>query len=96
MDTFSASAESMIVSVPPAESMILSALFGHVITLSSSGGYKKDNNQQYWQLLINNFGQLRLNGAANQFAAKGGQVLPQFKHIVSGALTPTCPIMAVF
>ncbi len=61
-----------------------------------SGGYKKNKNWQYWWLPIKNFCQQRLNGAADQPAAKGGQVLPQFQHIVSGALMLPCPIAAVF
>jgi hypothetical protein len=44
----------------------------------------------------NDFNQQRLNGAANQSAAKDGRVLPHFQKIVSGALTPPCPIVAVF
>jgi hypothetical protein len=40
--------------------------------------------------------QERLNGAADWSAAIGGQVLPHFEHIVSGALTPPCPVVAVF
>ncbi len=47
-------------------------------------------------LPINNFGQQHLNGAANWSAAEGGRVLPHFENIVSGALTPPCPITAVF
>jgi hypothetical protein len=35
MDTLSASTKSIILSAPPAESMILSVLFGHVITISA-------------------------------------------------------------
>ncbi len=45
---------------------------------------------------MNDFGQQRLNGAADWSAAKGGQVLPHFEHIVSGASTPPCPFPAVF
>ncbi len=47
----SACAERMIVSVPTAASIILSAPFDHVITLStitlSGGGQQKNNNWQY-------------------------------------------------
>jgi hypothetical protein len=56
----------------------------------------KINNWQYLQYLINNFGQQRLNGATNWSAAKDGQVLPHFHHLVSGALMPPCLIVAVF
>ncbi len=59
-------------------------------------GNKKNNNWQYWQLPINNFGQQHLNGAANRSAANDGQVLPHFQQIVSRASTPPCPIAAVF
>ncbi len=71
-----------------AESIILSA--------ANSGGYRKNINRWLFILLINDFGQQRLNGATNWSAAKGGQVLPHFDHIVSGVLTPPCPIAAVF
>jgi hypothetical protein len=47
-------------------------------------------------LPINDFGQQRLKGGADQSAAKDGQILPHFKHIVSGALMLSCPIVAVF
>jgi hypothetical protein len=40
MDLLSAGADSIILSAPPAERMILSALFDHVIVLTA-GGYKK-------------------------------------------------------
>jgi hypothetical protein len=40
VDNLSAGTESIILSLPPAESMILSALFGHVIMLSA-GATKK-------------------------------------------------------
>jgi hypothetical protein len=90
----------MIVSVPTAASIILSAPFDHVITLStitlSGGGQQKNNNWQYWQLPITNFGQQRLNSTANRSATEDGQVLPHFEHIVSVALMPPCPIAAVF
>ncbi len=59
-------------------------------------GNKKNNNRRYWWSPINNFGQQRLNGAANWTAAKDGQVLPHFRQILSGALMPPCPIAAVF
>ncbi len=63
---------------------------------ANSCGYKTNNSRQYWQLPINNFGQQCLNSTANWSAAKGGRVLPHFKHIVSGASMPPCPIAAVF
>jgi hypothetical protein len=47
-------------------------------------------------LPINNFGQQRLNGAADWSAAKGGKILLHFQHIVRGVLMLLCPIMAVF
>jgi hypothetical protein len=47
-------------------------------------------------LPINDFGQQHLNDAADQSIAKGGQILPHFEHIVSGALTLPSPIAAVF
>jgi hypothetical protein len=92
----SACTESMIVSAPPAESMILSALFDHDITLIVAwwGATKQttigktDNHQ----LTI---GQQCLNGGANRSAAKGGQVLPHFQQIVSGASMLPCPIATV-
>jgi hypothetical protein len=56
----------------------------------------KNNNQQLSVLLINNFDQQCLNGAAYWSAAKGDQVLPHFEHIVSGASTLPCPIVPVF
>jgi hypothetical protein len=34
--------------------------------------------------------------AANQSAPKGGQVLPHFQHIVTGASMPPCPTMVYF
>jgi hypothetical protein len=67
-----------------------------LLCYANSGGYKKNNNQQYFQLSINDLGQQRLNGTADQSAAKGGRVLPHFEHIVSGVSTPLCPIVAVF
>jgi hypothetical protein len=64
---------------------------------ANSGGNNKKNNWQLSVLPINDFGQQRLNGTANDWsAAKGGQVLSHFEHIVSGASTPPCPITAVF
>ncbi len=48
-----------------------------------AGGNKKNNNRQYWRLLINDFGQQRLNCAADWSAAEDGQVLPHFQQIVS-------------
>ncbi len=86
-------AESMILSAC-AESIILSALFGHVIMLTAAA--TKNNNQQYWRLPIYDFVQQCFNGAADWSAAKGGQVLPHFKHIVSEASMLPCPIVAVF
>jgi hypothetical protein len=64
--------------------------------VANSGGYEKNNNQQLSILLINDFGQQRLNSAAGWSATKGGQVLPHFQHILSGVLMPLCPITAVF
>ncbi len=49
-----------------------------------------------WQLPIKDFGQQCLNGGADRSAAKGGQVLPHFQQIVSGASMLPCPIAAVF
>ncbi len=97
-------AESMIVSVPPAASMILSAPFECVIMLSvyhhanssAAGEGQQKQNQRYWRSPINDFGQQRLNGAADLSAAEDGRVLPHFQQIVSGASTPLCPIAAVF
>jgi hypothetical protein len=57
---------------------------------------QKNNNWQLSVLPINNFGQQCLNSAIDWSTAKGGQVLPLFKYIVSGALMPPCPIAAVF
>jgi hypothetical protein len=62
---------------------------------TNSGSYKKHNNWQSSVLLLY-VGQKRLNGAADWSAAKDGHILPYFKHIVGGALTPPCPITAVF
>jgi hypothetical protein len=45
--------------------------------------------------LIDDFGQQRLKGAADQSAAKDGQVLPHFQQIISGALMLLCRITAV-
>jgi hypothetical protein len=58
----------------------------------NSGSYKKHNNGQYCRLPIYSFSQQCLNGAADWSAAEGDQVLPHLEHIVSGALTPLCPI----
>jgi hypothetical protein len=71
-----------------AESIILSA--------ANSGGYKKINKWQSSVSPLNNFDQQCLNGAADWSVAKGGQVLPLFEHIVSGASMLLCPIAAVF
>ncbi len=62
-----------------------------------AGGYKKNNNQQYWRLPIYNFGQQRLNGGADRSAAKDGWVLPYFQQqlIGSGASMPPPPMGAV-
>jgi hypothetical protein len=38
----------------------------------------------------------RFNSAADWSAAKGEQVLPHFQQIVSGGMTPPCPIATVF
>jgi hypothetical protein len=67
-----------------------------VMLLPNSGGNKKTTigNTDDCQLMT--FGQQHLNGATNWSAAEGGQVLPHFEHIVSGALTPPCPMAAVF
>jgi hypothetical protein len=51
--------------------------------VANSGGYKKHNNWQSAVMPIIDFGQQRLNGAADWSDTKGGQVLPPFKHIVS-------------
>jgi hypothetical protein len=56
----------------------------------------KKNNWQSSVLQINSFHQQHLNCATDWSAAKGGQVLLHFEHIVSGAATPLCPIAAVF
>jgi hypothetical protein len=40
--------------------------------------------------------QQRLNGSADQSAAKDGRVLPHFQQIVTGASMPPCSIAAVF
>jgi hypothetical protein len=45
---------------------------------------------------VNNVGQQRINGTTNWSAANGGQVFSHLEHIVSGALTPLCPIATVF
>jgi hypothetical protein len=58
-----------------------------------SDGYKKNNNWQYLGSPIYVFGQQRLNGA-NDWSA--GRVLPNSEHIVSGALTLSCPMAAAF
>jgi hypothetical protein len=64
--------------------------------LLNSSGYKKNNNQRSSVSPIYDFGQQRLNGTADWSALEGGQVLPHFKHIASGALMLPCPIVAVF
>jgi hypothetical protein len=64
--------------------------------VANGSGNKKNNNPQSSVLPINDFGQQCLNGITNWSAAKGGQVLPHFEHIVSGASMPPCPIVAVF
>ncbi len=87
-------AEKIILSAHQTDRMILSAPFGHAIMLTAAA--TKNNKQQCWWLPIYNFGQQRLNGTSNWSAAKGGQVLPHFKHIVSGASMPPCPIAALF
>ncbi len=61
----------------------------------TAGGYKK-KTIGITDKLINNFGRQLLNRAANWSAAKGGQLLPHFKHIVSREPTPPCPMAAVF
>jgi hypothetical protein len=61
----------------------------------ATGGYKKNNNRQYRQSPIYNFGQKHLNVPADQSAAKDGWVLPHFQQIVSGALMPPHPMAAV-
>jgi hypothetical protein len=94
IDTLSASAESaesIELSGRPAESMILSALFGHVITIPAAATKKMTISDT-----VIGDRQQCLNGAANWSAAKNGQVLPHFEHIVSGASMPPCPIAAVF
>ncbi len=73
-----------------------SALFFVLLRYAKCGGYVKNNNRQYWQLPIKDFGQQRLNGGADWSAAKAGQVLPHFQQILSGALTLPCPIAGVF
>ncbi len=90
----SAGAESMIVLAPPAASMILSAPFDCVSTLSTitltamrrAGGNKKTTM----------IGNTDNRGAADWSATKDGRVLPHFQQIVSGALMSPCPIVAVF
>jgi hypothetical protein len=62
---------------------------------AKSGSYEKNDDWRLSVLPIYNFGQQRLNSAAEWSATEGGQVLPHFKHIVSGASTPPCPITAV-
>jgi hypothetical protein len=73
-----------------AESIILSALFGCVITPTAATNKKAISNTDNCQLMTS--GQQCLNGTANWSAAKEGQVLPHFKHIVSGidAAVPYC------
>ncbi len=81
-----ACAESVILSAHHAESMIiLSAPFG-VITLTAVAAKKTNNNGQYCQSPINEFGQQHLNGAADWSAAEGGQVLPHFERLFPGRL----------
>jgi hypothetical protein len=46
-------------------------------------------------LLIKDFGQQHINGGADWSATEGGQVLPHFQQIVSGASTPPFSIVAV-
>jgi hypothetical protein len=46
-------------------------------------------------LQIYNFGQQSLNSSNNGSAAKDSQVLLHFQQIVSGVLTPLCPMEAV-
>jgi hypothetical protein len=46
-------------------------------------------------LPIYDFGQKHLNSIADWSAAKDGQVLPHFQQIVSGALMPLHPMVAV-
>ncbi len=48
MDTLSAGTKSIILSAPPAESMILLVLFGCVITIYCiCGSYENNNNWRY-------------------------------------------------
>jgi hypothetical protein len=67
-----------------------------VVLLHIQWRQQKNSNRQYWRLPINDFGQQRLNSGADWSAAGDGQVLPHFEHIVSGTLTPPCPMAAVF
>jgi hypothetical protein len=60
------------------------------MTLTAAAMKKK-----YWQSSVYQFTTL-VNSASTTPAPKGGQVLPHFKHIVSAASTPPCPIVAVF
>jgi hypothetical protein len=91
MDTLSTSTESIILSVPlPTESMILSTLSAaQLCYYADSGGYKKNKNGDTDNCQL----KILVNSAS---AAKGGQVLAHFKHIVSGALPPLSPMAAVF
>jgi hypothetical protein len=84
------SAESIILSVLPAESMIPSALFGRVITLNS-GGYKKTTIGN-----IDNRQLITLDNCASTALLIGlPPKMAKFCHIVSGAWMPPCPIAAV-
>jgi hypothetical protein len=97
----SACAESMIVSALLAASMILSVPFHHVImivlllTAARRGGQQKKQQSGILTIPNDDFGQQRLNGTANWSATKDDQVFPHFQQIVSGALMPPCPTMAV-
>ncbi len=46
--------------------------YANTLTAVWQGATKKNNNWQYWQLLINDFGQQGFNGAADWSAAKRG------------------------
>jgi hypothetical protein len=69
--------------------------FYHTNSLALRGATTKNNNRQYWQSPINNFGQQHLNGATDWSTAEDGNVLPHFRQIVSGASTPPCTMVAV-
>ncbi len=67
-----------------------------MLTAVQQGATKKTTLGDTDDCRLTNFGQQRLNGAANWSVAEDGRVLPHFQQIVSGVLMPLCLIVAVF